>query len=49
MDLVNAAGGSANARRMKLIHVERSLLPDQVTGPDGSVIATRPAKYRPPG
>lgn len=48
MDLVNAAGGLPNARKMKLIHVERSLLPEQVVAPDGRVICSRPAKYHPP-
>ena len=48
MDLVRAAGGVANARRMKLIHVERSLLPAKVFEADGKLIATRPEKYRPP-
>lgn len=47
MDLVNAAGGPSNARRMKLIHVERSLLPERVLAPAGRVVATRPSKYRP--
>jgi len=48
MDLVKAAGGLINARRMKLVHVERSLLPERVLAPDGSVAALRPAKYAPP-
>lgn len=47
MNLVNAAGGLANARRIKLVHIERSLLPERVLASDGRVIA-RPAKYRPP-
>lgn len=48
MDLVKAAGGLANARRMKLLHVERSLLPERVIAPDGHVVAERPVKYAPP-
>lgn len=48
MDLVNAAGGLSSARRMKLIHVERNLLPGRVTKPDGTLVAERPAKYQPP-
>ncbi len=48
MDLVRAAGGVPNARRMKLIHVERCLLPEQVTDIQGKVVAVRPDKYRPP-
>jgi len=47
MDLVRAAGGSAHARRMKLLHVERSLLPERVLGSNGSLVATRPLKYTP--
>lgn len=48
MDLVNAAGGVTNARKMKLIHLERALFPPEVPGPDGSVVAQRPSKYDPP-
>jgi uncharacterized LabA/DUF88 family protein len=48
MDLVNAAGGVSHARRMKLVHVERSLLPERVLAIDGTLVATRPAKYQPP-
>ncbi len=48
MDLVNAAGGLEHARQMKLIHVERSLLPRRVLGLDGTIVATRPEKYSPP-
>ena len=48
MELVDAAGGVAEARRMRLIHLERSLLPAEIVGADGSVVTTRPAKYEPP-
>jgi uncharacterized LabA/DUF88 family protein len=48
MDLVNAAGGMNAASRMKRIHLERSLLPEQVTDAAGLVVATRPPKYAPP-
>jgi uncharacterized LabA/DUF88 family protein len=48
MDLVNAAGGVNHARRMKLLHVERALLPERVLAPDGTLIASRPTKYAPP-
>jgi uncharacterized LabA/DUF88 family protein len=48
MDLVNAAGGVSHARRMKQIHVERTLLPDRVVSADGILVATRPQKYTPP-
>lgn len=48
MDLVTAAGGVLHARRMKLVHVERSLLPEHVLAADGTLVATRPVKYEPP-
>jgi uncharacterized LabA/DUF88 family protein len=48
MDLVNAAGGLGHARRMKAVHVERSLLPEHVLSPDGRLVASRPPKYAPP-
>ena len=48
MDLVNAAGGTAEARKMKMIHLERTLLPATVADDQGLVVSTRPAKYDPP-
>jgi len=48
MDLVDAAGGIRHARRMKQVHVKRSLLPDRVHSADGILVATRPVKYTPP-
>ena len=48
MDLVNAAGGLASARRMKRIHLERALLPAQVRDSHGAIVASRPPKYDPP-
>jgi len=48
MNLVNAAGGVGEARRMKLIHLERALLPAEVRADDGSIVTTRPTKYDPP-
>ena len=48
MDLVSAAGGTDQARRMKDVHVERSLLPELVVDSAGRSVARRPAKYAPP-
>ena len=48
MDLVNAAGALTEARKVRLIHLERTLLPSEVCGPGGSVVARRPPKYDPP-
>lgn len=42
-------GQVASARAsIKEIHLERALFPQSVLGPDGTVVATRPAKYDPP-
>ena len=49
MDLYNAAGGRTNCRKMKQVHLEQSLLPREVRNASGEVLATRPAKYDPPG
>ncbi len=46
-DLVNAAGGMKNARRIKRIHIERSLFPEKITLPSGQEII-RPNEYCPP-
>lgn len=48
MDLVNAAGGTDAARKMRLIHLERSLLPGVVFDASGKLVARRPEKYAPP-
>ena len=48
MDLVTAAGATTEARKMKLIHLERALLGREVRDQAGTVVATRPAKYDPP-
>lgn len=47
LDLRNAAG-KANCRKMKLYHLERSLLPKEVRDNRGKVVAVRPTKYDPP-
>jgi len=48
MDLVSAAGGLKNARKLQQIHLSRALFPLHVRDETGKVIATRPAKYAPP-
>jgi hypothetical protein len=47
VDLINAAGGSQQGRRMKLVHVEHSLLPEVVLDASGTVVASRPHEYCP--
>ena len=44
-DLVDAVGGKKNARRIKPIHIERSLLGMEVQDESGRVVAKRPDKY----
>lgn len=49
MDLVNAAGGPKEARRIEILHLERALLSEEVAEPlTGRVVARRPIEYRPP-
>ena len=49
MDLVNAAGGTNEARRIEVLHLERALLPAEVVEPlTGKVVARRPSEYQPP-
>lgn len=47
MELVTAAGPTSEARKMKMIHLERSLLPAEVRNAQGEVVAKRPPKYQP--
>lgn len=47
MDLYNAAGGKKYCRQMKLIHLERSLLPKVVRDLEGRAVTARPHKYDP--
>jgi uncharacterized LabA/DUF88 family protein len=47
-ELAAAAGGGSSVRRMKRIHLERSLLPREVKSQTGHTKAVRPAKYDPP-
>jgi uncharacterized LabA/DUF88 family protein len=48
MDLYRAAGGSKHCRRMKRLHVERSLFGREVRDESDLVVATRPGRYDPP-
>lgn len=48
MDLVTAAGPTTEARKMKFIHLERSLLGPEVRDTSGVIVARRPSKYDPP-
>jgi uncharacterized LabA/DUF88 family protein len=48
MDLVTVAGPTTEARRMKLIHLERSLFPAEIRNAAGVLVARRPTKYDPP-
>ncbi len=48
MELVAAAGPTSEARRMRLIHLEKCLFPAEVRDPQGVIKATRPTKYDPP-
>lgn len=45
-ELVAAAGQPA--RKLKRIHLERSLFPEAIADPTGAIVARRPAKYTPP-
>lgn len=47
-DLLNAAGGFRNGRRMKRSHIDAALLPQHVHDSNGQVAATRPIEYDPP-
>lgn len=47
MELVTAAGPTSEARKMKLIHLERALFSAEVRNSLGVVVATRPPKYEP--
>ena len=47
-DLIRAAGGRGQYRAIKSLHIERSLLPPEVSDPLGRIVATRPEVYDPP-
>jgi len=47
MALVNAAGGIKNAKKIKEIHLERSLFPAIIKNDKGEIIVKRPKKYDP--
>ena len=46
-DLISAAGGRQNTKKMKLIHIERSLFGKDVRDSNGTIVAVRPEKYTP--
>lgn len=46
--LVNAAGGLKSVKKLNRVHLDMSLLPQQVNDAKGDVIATRPKSYEPP-
>jgi len=46
-DLISAAGGRNNTKKMKIIHIERSLFGKEVKDSNGNIVAVRPEKYRP--
>lgn len=48
LGLVNAAGGTKNARRMTRTHIEMALFPAEVIDEEGNPVATRPNAYSPP-
>jgi uncharacterized LabA/DUF88 family protein len=47
-ELSRAAAGKKRCARVKQVHLERSLLPQQVRDDKGSIVATRPTEYDPP-
>ncbi len=47
-ELIAAAGGGDVNRRMKKIHLERSLFPREVKDSNGATVSVRPPKYDPP-
>jgi uncharacterized LabA/DUF88 family protein len=48
MDLIRAAGAPKRSRRIRIVHLEHSLLPEQVLGTGGEVASLRPMEYAPP-
>ncbi len=47
-ELSKAVGGKPNTPEMKMIHIERSLLPRELNDHNGVLRATRPREYDPP-
>lgn len=48
LDLYNAVGGKRHCKKMKQIHLERSLLLCEIRDSLGNVVAIRPSEYDPP-
>lgn len=48
MELVQAAGGTRQGRKMQPIHLERAVLPAEVKNAAGVMVATRPTRYARP-
>jgi hypothetical protein len=44
-ELWGAAGGKRNCKRIKWIHIERSVFPAEVRNEQGAIVATCPAQY----
>ena len=47
-ELAAVAGGGGATRKMKRVHLERSLFPREVRDATGRTVAIRPSKYDPP-
>lgn len=45
MELAKAAGGFQSAKKIKPLHIERSLFPHEVHDAQGNLVATRPTEY----
>jgi len=48
MDLIRATGTPKQSRHIKLVHLQRCLLPENVIASDGTTAAVRPSEYEPP-
>lgn len=47
-DLIKAIGQPKHVKKMKKLHIERSLFGKEVFDSSGNIVATRPSKYDPP-
>lgn len=47
-DLISAAGGRKYIKKMKRIHLERSLFDKEAIDDTGNIVAIRPTEYDPP-
>lgn len=48
MGVVNSAGGIKTAKKMKKVHLEKSLLPAEILDTAGNILVRRPIEYEPP-